>query len=351
MPQAQGVAGAHGGREVIGQLEFEVILHRLVLGAGAQDVDRGVGVVPVQHGARDDLARTGGGDALGEQARRIGLRLAMAVGVVDVEEPRPVPALVAQRGTALPGVEGAVGVVQLKGLRDVADLDVGFKLGRHAGDVIDHGADRVTGVGGGERAVHHIHPLDLFRRDQAPAWRIRGAVAQVVGQQNAVGVHRRTRAVAGARGAAGEHGVVVVANVALAHQQAGQVFERVFAVGGVDGLLDLLARDALDGGGNLRWQRGRRAAVDGDDAQRFDRGIHQRGGGGRSLRGCRENERQRNRKSQGERQGQTIFPHGKSPKISTKYGSSPDGTGVKRYQFNSSGERRRAARGQRRGGE
>jgi hypothetical protein len=152
----------------------------------------------------------------------------------------------------------------------VAELGVRLEAGWHAGDVIDHGADRIAGVGGREGAVQHVDALDFLRRDQAPARRESGAIAQVVGQQDAVGVHHRTGAVAGARSAGGQHGVVVVADEALAHQQAGQVFERVFAVGGVDGLLDLLGGDAFDGGWYLGWQRGGPAARDGDGAQHFE---------------------------------------------------------------------------------
>ena len=65
--------------------------------------------------------------------------------------------------------------------------------------------------------------------------------------------------------------MVVVANIALAHQQAWQIFERVFAVGGVDGLLDLLTRDPFDGGRNLSRQGSRLTAGDGHHAERFNR--------------------------------------------------------------------------------
>ena len=49
--------------------------------------------------------------------------------------------------------------------------------------------------------------------------------------------------------------MVVVADVAFAHQDAREVFERVFAVGGVGGAGQLLARDAFHRGRNLGRQR------------------------------------------------------------------------------------------------
>ena len=68
--------------------------------------------------------------------------------------------------------------------------------------------------------------------------------------------------------------MAVVADVALAHQQAGQVLERILAVGGVDRVLDLRARHAFDGRGNLRGKRGGLATGDGDDAQLARGGVY-----------------------------------------------------------------------------
>ena len=64
--------------------------------------------------------------------------------------------------------------------------------------------------------------------------------------------NQRARAVASARCVHRKNGVVVVAFVALANEQAWEVLADVLAVGRVDRLLDLLARDALHRGGNLR---------------------------------------------------------------------------------------------------
>ncbi|WP_305807105.1 hypothetical protein, partial [Stenotrophomonas sp. YIM B06876] len=101
--------------------------------------------------------------------------------------------------------------------------------------------------------------------------------------------------------------MVVVADVALAHQQAGEIFERVLAVGGVDALLDLLVRDALHGGGDLRRQRGRLAAGDGDDAQFFDGCI-----GGLCPGGQADGE------GDGHGQGNAGSAHSKTPEIKQK---------------------------------
>src|SRR3989344_5711685 len=131
-------------------------------------------------------------------------------------------------------------------------------------------------VGGREGAVHHVGAFDLVGADHAPARREgqpAHAVAQEVRQQDAVGVDGRARAVAGARGAAGEDCVVVVADVALAHQQAGEVLEHVFAVGGVDGARDLVTGDAVRGGGDLRGQRGGARGGHGDDAELLGVGV------------------------------------------------------------------------------
>ena len=48
--------------------------------------------------------------------------------------------------------------------------------------------------------------------------------------------------------------MVVIPHIALTNDQAGQVFERIFAVSRVDSLLDLLPRHPLNGGRNLGWQ-------------------------------------------------------------------------------------------------
>ena len=150
---------------------------------------------------------------------------------------------------------------------------MGLEFLRHARDVVHHRTCGVASVFGGVGAVEHIDALDFLGRDKAPARCVVGAVgnavAEKIGQQNAVRIDHRTHAVARAGRARGENRVVVVADVALAHHEAGQVLERVFAVGGIDARGDLFARHAFDGDGELRGQIAGLATFDGDGIQRF----------------------------------------------------------------------------------
>ena len=57
LPVTQRVGSTQRGRDVVSQLDFEVVLIRVVLGAGAEDVPRQVGVVAFQH--RTVYRRTG----------------------------------------------------------------------------------------------------------------------------------------------------------------------------------------------------------------------------------------------------------------------------------------------------
>src|SRR6185295_11006998 len=91
-----------------------------------------------------------------------------------------------------------------------------------------------------------------------------------VGKQDAIGVDQRARAVVRAGGATAQHRVVEVADVTLAHEQAWEVLQRVLAVGRVDLLLYLIARDAFDGGRDLRRQRRGASADDGHGPQGLD---------------------------------------------------------------------------------
>ena len=307
VPPAQGIGCAHGGREVVRDLGLDVVLLRVVLRGRAQQVPGLVAAVVARHGTRHGRACVAHG-ACRHEARGEGKRLAFAVGLAEVEEPRPVAILVAHRGADLLARVGGIGAIQVKRLVLDADLAVRLELGRHARDVVHHRAHRVARIRGGERAVKHVHPLDLLGRDQHPARRIGGAVAQVVGEQDAIGKHHGPRRVARARGAGGQDGMVVVADVTLAHQQAGQVLEGVFAVGGVDRVVDLLARHALDGGGDLRGQRGGLAAGDGDHAQFLDGGIAGLGGLGERRHGAAEDEG----KSVGQGQRHAALAHGNS---------------------------------------
>ena len=191
--------------------------------------------------------------------------------MVEIDPERPGAASAADGGTAVPAAVVPAAAQHIAGLGRIARCHMGFEPVGHARHIVHHRTGRVAGVGRRERAVHHIHTLDFLGRHQPPARRvvaaIGNAIAQIVGQQNAIRINGRACAIARARGACGQDGVVVVADIALAHQQTGHVLESIFAVRGVDAGLDFLARDALDGGWNLRGQRTGLATVDGDYAQ------------------------------------------------------------------------------------
>ena len=257
LPPAQGVAGAQRGRDVIGQLDFGVILLCAVLRASAEEVPGLVRSVQARDGSADRCTFCASG-ACRLQHKRKGQWLAVAVRMVEIDPERPGAASAADGGAAVPAAVVAAAAQNAAGLGRIARCRMGFEPVGHARHIVHHGTGRIAGVGRRERAVHHIHTLDFFGRHQPPARcvvaAVGNAIAQIVGQQNAIRINGRARAIARARGACGQDGVVVVADIALAHQQAGHVLEGIFAVRGVDAGLDFLARDALDGGWNLCGQ-------------------------------------------------------------------------------------------------
>ena len=251
LPYPQGVAGTHGWGQVIGQFQLAVVLHRVVLGAGAQHT------TSLVFGARDHHAAC---HISGSARACSGFpckhhRLPLAVHMAAVQPPRPIATAPTHRSAALPAGKVTVGLVDIEVLDGATQLHIRFESLRHTGDVINDGAHRVTGVGRRKRAVHHIDTLDFFGRDHAPAGGVGRTIAQVVGQQNAIGIHRAACAVASARRSTGKHRMVVVTDIALAHQQAGEISQSVFAVSGVDRFFYLLLGDALHGGGYLGGQR------------------------------------------------------------------------------------------------
>jgi hypothetical protein len=126
-----------------------------------------------------------------------------------------------------------------------------LELVGHTRDVIDDRAHGVAGECSRKRAVQHIDAFDLLGSDEAPARREARAIAQQVRKQDSVGVNQRPGAVARSRGPTGENRVVEVADVSLAHEQAWEILERVFAVSRVDGLGDLLASHSFYGRRNV----------------------------------------------------------------------------------------------------
>ena len=265
-PQPEDIERPQARRQFVGQLQLRLILDGVVLRAAAEQQPRLIGAVQAWHRACHRRGGRIGGRAAHGPVRE-SLRLALAVGATGVQPPRKRALGAADRGTGLLRVVAPPRAVQAIGLMAVANPRVRFEARGHAGLVVDHRAHRVARIRRRERPVHHVDAADLLGRHQPPARREGGAIAEQVGQQDAVRIDQRTRAVAGAGRARGQHRVVVVADVALAHQQAGQVLERVLGVGRVDVAGDVLARNALHRRGDTAGEGGRRGAIDPDDAE------------------------------------------------------------------------------------
>ena len=300
-PVAERVRGAQCGCDVVGEFQLRVVLHRVRLAGRAEQQPWLVARVRPGHRPRDRGAGIAGGpgrDQLVGKAQR--LRLARKP--VHVEPPRPRLAAVAERRAALAARVARIGAVQLVALRRAAELHVAFERLGHARHEVDDGTRRIAGVGRGKRAVEHVDALDLLGRDERPARREAGAIAEQVRQQHAVRVNERACAVAGARCARGKHRMIVVADVALAHEQAREVLERVFGVGGVDRLFDFAPREAEQSRRDLERQRHRAIADDADPLQRF----HFDGGelpvGALRAVGCGQGERDRGTPQESARQ-------------------------------------------------
>ena len=157
--------------------------------------------------------------------------------------------------------------VDVEVLAEARHARVQLELVRHARHVVDDGADGVAGIRRRERPVEHVDALDLLGSHEAPARRERCAVAEQVRDQDPVDIDERPGAVVGTRSAGCEHGMVVIADVTLANDQAREILQRVLGVGRVDSNADVLAVDALDRGRNLRRQRRRPPADDRDGAE------------------------------------------------------------------------------------
>ena len=142
-PPAHGVAGAHGGRKIVGHLGLHMLLHRVVLGGGAQHQPRDVLRVQAGNRARHRRARRADRAGAGQLGRKH-QRLAVAVKPVQVQKPRPIAALAAQRGAGLVAGERAAAAVFLKARAGKANLGMRLKRLGHAGLKIDHRADRVA---------------------------------------------------------------------------------------------------------------------------------------------------------------------------------------------------------------
>ena len=124
-------------------------------------------------------------------------------------------------------------------------------LGHSRGDLHD-AAKRIARKLRREGTIEHVNPVDFLGRNEAPARRPFGVVvADKRRQQQIVGVDEAARRGIDAPGAGLQHRLVV-AVVAFAKKQTRRVFERVFRVDNVDLFLDVLARDAGHGVGQLK---------------------------------------------------------------------------------------------------
>ena len=290
LPKAQDVAQAHVRCEIVGELELGVILQGIRLAGGAEQVPG----LPTRVLAGDLAIYRHAASIAAGRGEQIGVSdgMRLAVETLQRQPQRQIADAIAD-GCA----EGAGRIVAVRPVElEILDVVTGFRMRLetlgHARHVIDDGADRIAGIGRRERAVQHVHALDFLRRHQAPTRREAGAVAEKIRQGDAVGIDQRTRAVAGAGGARGQYGMVVIADVTFAHQQAGEVLQGILGVGGVDPGFDLLAADAFHRGRDLGRQRSRLRADDLDGAEVLGfarwRGIGRRFGSGSRESGQRK---------------------------------------------------------------
>ena len=276
-PVADQVRRAQHGRDVVRQHAVEVEHPRLQQAAGADDVGRLAQLVVRRKRA--------GGTCRCMRGSDVGQRLAVAVLQVGADEPRQRAVAAAGGEAALAGAVIAFRAVLVEGLQRLRLLERDFgpvRLPR--GDAQD-AADRIAGVGGGERSVQHVEMVDGLRRDHAPA---RRADAVVVGDQrgyrDVVDEHQRARAGIDAPGARGERRLRI-AEVALAEEHARQVSGGVLHVDGIDRVLDAFAVDGGLRGGEFRRSIAGALAFDADGVEcaGLFRGIGWRFGHRRSI--------------------------------------------------------------------
>ena len=213
--------------------------------AGAEHDDRRAGAVDVGEGAGQRRARSArcrrprGGD--------IGERLAVAVGV-RARRARTRTGRSDCRSSRWPArrrTRRSVAYCSKSLQRCRRALTVAFELLRHARLDLDHGADRVAGIGRRERPVEHVDRGDLFRRDHPPFRRGVGVVvADQRREQHAVGIDQAARAGADAGRARGDRRLGV-ADMALAHEDVGKIAQRILGIDDVGGLCDFLGRAGL----------------------------------------------------------------------------------------------------------
>src|SRR5665213_2964024 len=100
-----------------------------------------------------------------------------------------------------------------------------------------HSTHRVTGIGGGEGAVHHVDARYLLRRDEAPPRSTNGVVVcYECRQRNTVGVHETPRTGAYPPNT-GANCCLRIAVIAFPYVNARQILHRIFRIDEVDGLV------------------------------------------------------------------------------------------------------------------
>ena len=162
-----------------------------------------------------------------------------------------------------------------------------FEMLGHMRGQVDDPTHGIAGVDRAERAIGHVHLIDLGRCDKAPARREGIGIAEQIGDQHTIGVKQRLGAGDGAGGARGND-AVAIANIALTHLDAGQIFDRLGSRHGVDTGADVIGGHAFDHGRHLG--HGSLLLADDDDAGAIGRGggicVDVRSESGRCDREC-----------------------------------------------------------------
>ena len=105
-------------------------------------------------------------------------------------------------------------------------------LGRAGGDV-DDAAHRIAGIAGRIGAIDDIELARLGGADDSPGGREGEAVAEKIGDDEAVDHHQRPRALRGVGAANACHGIVV-AEETRAHEDVRRIFDQILDIGRIN---------------------------------------------------------------------------------------------------------------------
>ena len=306
MPVAEREAGLQCRRQVVGELQPELVLERALdaLARHAEHRRARVVLVVVEISARDGpVGGFRGGRRLSERGEL--QRLARVLKMIGADQVRQAADLVADRRRRVRAVETAVHAEQVEVLREALHLGIGFEVRGHARRDRDGRAHRVARVQRGVRAVDHVDLVDVVGEDHRPARREREGIAEEVAEQEAIGIDEPARRLRVARAAHGDRRIHV-ADEALANRHVRHVLEHVFRRDDVP-VFELLRSDRRDAGGEIgieRWACRLRRHDDGRERCRFARGVlRARVVGGRGCCGISRLRHQRQRNAR-ERQMQ-----------------------------------------------